>query len=232
MYCFSYAGGNAAHYQAWQAGLDPRIEVCAIQLPGRGARYREPPPASFAGIIESVAELVAAEYDRPFAFFGHSFGALLAFELARFCRRNSLPAPCHLFASGCPAPSRISPGRRIHTLPDAEFLDALKGYNGTPADVLQHRELMELMLPTIRADFALNSEYRYAAEDPLATPITVLAGNRDHDIGQASLLHWGSETIGGFDLQWFDGGHFFIDQQRPAVMDSIKGKLRFISDLR
>lgn len=226
LYCFSYAGGNASHYQAWQSGLDPRIEVCAVQLPGRGGRFRESLPSTWSGIIEPVAEAIRAEQEVPFALFGHSFGALLAFEVARYCVRNEFAYPAHLFASGCPAPSRFVPGRIIHTLPDAEFLSALKEYDGTPADVLGNSELMELMLPVLRRDFALNAEYRYVSERPLAVPISVLAGTTDPDIGKASLVHWGIETSAEFDLEWFPGGHFFIDQQRHAVLSSINAKLK------
>lgn len=225
LYCFSYAGGNAATYLPWQAELDAGIEVCAIQLPGRGARIAEAPYTSLAALVAALAPLVCARNTLPFAFFGHSLGGLLAFEVARYSQRHALPMPEHLFASGCDAPQYRSPPKRMHALPDAELIESLRGYNGTPPEVLAHRELMELLLPTIRADFSLAENYRYDPGAPLAIPITVLSGREDDHVDPGLVDQWQRETTAGCRIEWFDGDHFFINAQRGAVLACVGAEL-------
>jgi surfactin synthase thioesterase subunit len=225
LFCFSNAGGSAAPYLAWQAALPSTIEVCPVQLPGRGPRLAEPPIRSFPQLVEALASLVASESDLPFAFFGHSLGGLLAFELARHCRRHHLPMPEHLFASASNAPQCRRTGRRLHQLDDAALIDALKGYNGTPPAALADRELMELLLPAIRADFALVETYEYRQDLPLDIPITVLAGMGDKHVDSTRLCRWQEETSEDCNLRWFEGDHFFIHAQQRAVLDCVESEL-------
>jgi surfactin synthase thioesterase subunit len=225
IYCFSHAGGNGASFLEWQDQLDSRIEVCAIQLPGRGGRFRERPLTSMNMVVERVAEAIGGEPDIPFAFFGHSLGALIAFELARRLRRTALPSPRHLVVSGCDAPSRRLAGGAVHMLPDDHLVQLLSNFGGIPPDILRHKELLALMLPTIRADFTMVDDYRFTEGPPLAMPISVFAGRTDRAVNSTSLSDWAGETTGGVELEWFDGGHFFIDQDRGAVLASLNRKL-------
>lgn len=222
LYCFSYAGGSAHAYSAWQAALGPEIEVCAVQLPGRGARMAEAAHTSMQELVVSLAEVMTKQDRTPFAFFGHSMGALVALELARFCARHSLAMPQRLIASGASAPQHRKPSRNLHTLPDNELIDALRDYDGSPPEVLEHRELMELLLPMIRADFELVEKYVYRPGRPLDLPLTVLVGDADGHVTQESAPQWQKETSGPCQLHYFRGGHFFINSERAAVLSCLK----------
>lgn len=225
LYCFSYAGGSASSYLPWQAALDPAIEVCAVQLPGRGPRLAESPMRSLALLIDTLAQIIPHQDDLPFAFFGHSLGGLVAFELARHCQRHHLAMPEHLFVSASNAPQCRPPGRRLHELDDAGLIAALKDYNGTPPAALEDRELMELLLPSIRADFALVDEYQYHPGPPLDIPVTVLAGKHDKHVLSERLCQWQAETTEACSLHWFEGDHFFIHANQRAVLDCVQAEL-------
>ncbi|CDG83358.1 thioesterase II family protein [Janthinobacterium agaricidamnosum] len=225
LYCFCYAGGSAVSFMPWQALLDPAIEVCAIQLPGRGPRLAEAPYEALPPLIETLALMTGAAGELPFAFFGHSLGALIAFELARYHQRHDLPMPRHLFVSGCAAPQHRGVSRQLHALSDDGLIDALKEYNGTPPEILAHRELMQMVLPAIRADFRLVEQYQYRASLPLNIPVTALAGRRDERIGEEEVAGWGKETSLPLAVEWYQGDHFFIHPERDAVLRRISATL-------
>jgi medium-chain acyl-[acyl-carrier-protein] hydrolase len=172
-----------------------------------------------------LAPIVASENDLPFAFFGHSLGGLLAFELARHCLRRHLPMPEHLFVSVSNAPQYRRIGRRLHELDDDALIEALRNYNGTPPAALANRELMSLLLPAVRADFALVEDYAYRHDLPLDIPITVLAGTGDKHVVSGRLCHWQKETSEACNLRWFEGDHFFIHSNRRAVLDCVQAEL-------
>jgi medium-chain acyl-[acyl-carrier-protein] hydrolase len=221
LYCFPYVGGNAFHFLSWQTALGPTIEVRSVQLPGRGERLGEAPYESLPELVSTLGAIIAQQDQGPFAFFGHSLGGLIAFEVTRYCEQNDLPRPLHVFASGCAAPQRRSPNRRLHELDDDALIAALKEYDDAPSDVSQNAELRALLLPTIRCDFALAENYQYRPGVPLDIPITVLAGKQD-TISLDQLEGWQKETTGPFCIQWFDGGHFFIHSERNAVLEYLK----------
>lgn len=221
LYCFSYAGGNASAYTGWQDQLDPGIEICAVQLPGRGSRLGEAPIDNMQKLVKELAAVVAHQGKMPFAFFGHSLGGLVSFELARYCKLHYLPQPLHLIVSGCNAPQHRGPSRGLHKLPHDELVKELLDYNGTPREVLEHRELMEMLLPTIRADFSLAEEYRYSPGLQLEMPVTALAGLQDKDGAVEPMQGWDKESKGAFALHWFEGGHFFINSAREEVLACI-----------
>lgn len=225
LYCFPYSGGNAVSFIPWQRDIDARIEICAVQLPARGARFREPPCTSFRGLIETLAEVVGQQQVELFAFYGHSLGALLAFELTRHLRDHALPLPQHLIVSGCNAPPLREKSKRLHELPDEELIVRLRDYNGTPAEILENRELMGLLLPAIRADFALGADYHYQSAAPLPIPLSALSGRCDSHVTVADIQRWQGETAAAYQEHWFDGDHFFINTERRAVLDCITGLL-------
>lgn len=225
LFCFSYAGGNASSYDAWQAELDERIEVCAIQLPGRGSRYREAPCTSMSAILNPVADILLAESEVPYAFFGHSLGALLAFEMTRLCKRRYMPLPVHLFVSGCAAPQCRNPSQDLHKLPDDELIVSLNEYNGTPPEILAHSELMKLVLPTVRADFSLAETYQYKPGDQLNVPITVFSGRMDTHVTAEQAQGWQKETKAPINIRWCAGDHFFIKSERNLVLDCLNSEL-------
>lgn len=225
LFCFPYAGGNAFGFTQWRATVDPSIEICAVQPPGRCARLAEPPISTLPALLQSIAPVIAQENDMPFAFFGHSVGALIAFELARYLRLHGIPGPGHLFMSGCQAPQYRSPSRELNRLSDDAFIDELRDYNGTPVEVLESRELMSLMLPTIRADFAIAENYRYRHGPLLSVPISVFSGEQDENKEPGQVEGWGRETTGPCRIIWFQGGHFFIDTERDAVIEQLNAEL-------
>jgi len=225
LFCFCYAGGNALAYLPWQAEFGAQVEICAVQLPGRGARLNEAPFTSLPALVRVLAPIIAQRSEVPFAFFGHSLGALLAFEIARFCKLNYLPSPRHLFVSGCNAPQQRGAREGLHRLPDDVLIEKLRDYNGTPPEVLAHRELLELVLPTLRADFALVEDYVYRPGLQLTVPITVLAGRGDVHCPPEQVAAWRKETVDACQVHWFDGDHFFIHSARAAVIDCIAAEL-------
>ena len=218
LFCFAYAGGSAAVYAQWQAALGGEVEVCAIQLPGRGGRMGEPSLRALGAVVKAIAAAVAAESDLPFSFFGHSLGALLAFEVARYCAAHGLAQPRKLIVSGSEAPAVRSHGRGLHLLPDEELTARLRDYNGTPPAVLENRELMELLLPMLRADFELVHQYQYRAAPPLGMPLLALAGTRDPYGQEARVAPWLRESVVGGELHRFDGDHFFIHSHQDDVI--------------
>lgn len=225
LFCFAYAGGSAFNFLPWRAALDPSIDICAVQLPGRGARIADPPIASMPVLLKMMAPAITEHSQLPFAFFGHSVGALIAFELARYLQLHGVAGPKRLFMSGCQAPQYRSPTRKLHELPDAAFLDELRSYNGTPVEVLENRQLMELLLPTIRADFALAENYAYRSGPLLQAPISVFAGKDDDNKAPGQVDGWARETADDCRINWFEGGHFFVNTARDAVIKQLDAEL-------
>lgn len=225
LYCFAHAGGSAAAYLPWRGMLGPGVDVRPVQLPGRGGRFGEPAFTGMAALADAVASAIADDARQPFAFFGHSMGALLAFESARRLQAAGGPQPALLVVSGCAAPRRLAPARGLHRMNDADLTAALADYQGTPPELLAHREMMALLLPMIRADFAAVETYAWTPGAPLAMPIAAFAGRGDADTRTASIEHWADETTGAFETQWFEGGHFFVQSARDEVVRRLAGLL-------
>lgn len=225
LYCFAYAGGSATSFLTWQAALDPAVELCAIQLPGRGARFSEKPFDQLRPLVTTLADQIQRDSTLPCAFFGHSLGSLLAFEVARQLQLEGQRMPSHLFLSGCQAPRYRTPSKNLSRLDDASLIEALKQYNGTPREVLEHRELMALLLPTIRADFALVDDFKYQSGPLLDVPLTILAGKSDQYDLPLQVEGWREETGRECRVEWFEGDHFFIHSQQAAVLECVNADL-------
>jgi medium-chain acyl-[acyl-carrier-protein] hydrolase len=221
LFCFPYAGGGASGYRGWADALPAGIEVGAIQLPGREDRIRQEPFTDLNRLLDALVEALQPHLDRPFAFFGHSMGSLIAFELTRRLRRLGGPLPVHLFVSGRPAPQLPLPEQQLHTLPDADLRKALVELGGTSAQVLAHDELMSLLMPMIRADLTLCETYVYQPEEPLPCPLTIFGGLLDQRTQQQELEAWREQTRGRFHLQVFPGNHFFLNPFQREVCQQI-----------
>lgn len=211
LFCFPYSGAAASIYYPWAEMLPPSIEVCPVQLPGHGTRLREPLATRLTPQVEALAAGLAPACDRPFAFFGHSMGALLSFELARHLRRQGKPGPIHLFVSGHGAPHLPDRNPPLHQLPDDQFVAKLRELNGTPEEVLRHQELLQLLIPVLRADFAVCETYVYQPEPPLDCPISAYGGLGDGYVNREELAAWQEQTTGRFSLRMFPGDHFYLN---------------------
>jgi medium-chain acyl-[acyl-carrier-protein] hydrolase len=229
LFCFPYAGGAAASFQPWQALLGPQVELRVALLPGRGARLFEPLLHDMDELVGHLAGAMAEEFaaggDKPFALFGHSLGALIAFEVARALRTRGLPSPVSLWLSGEEGPQTRSLTGTLHDLPDAEMIDRLRDYNGTPDELLDDPEMMELLLPGIRADFALDECYTYRAEAPLDVPVHVLRGDQDPTVDAERSDGWARESSLPLTRHLYSGDHFFLDSHEPAITALLAGEL-------
>lgn len=226
LFCFPYAGTGASIFRTWPAGLPEDVEVCPIQFPGRGSRLMETPFTQLSPPIQALAQALVPLLDKPFAFFGHSLGALVGFELARQLRRQSGVQPVRLFVSADRAPQIPHRDRPIHALPEAEFLGELRRLNGIPREVLEEAELMQIMLPVLRADFAVYETYVYSSEPPLNCPISTFGGLQDHRVSRGDLEAWRDQTNGSFSLRMFPGDHFFLRTTQPLLLHALSQELR------
>lgn len=226
LYCFPYAGGGAGVFRSWSALVPASLEIAAIQPPGREDRLREPPFRRLLPLADAVSEALPSDSGRPFAFFGHSMGAAVAFEVARRLARSGGPAPVHLLVSGRNAPRQPDDREPIHALPRDEFYAELRKYQGTPEEVLDHAELMELLEPLLRADFELIETYTYEPDGSrLAIPLAALSGIADADAPPVKAEPWAEETAGPFRAHVLPGGHFFLNEQRAETLALLNREL-------
>jgi medium-chain acyl-[acyl-carrier-protein] hydrolase len=226
LFCFPYAGGGASIFSPWVRILPPEVEVVAVQPPGRESRLSEKPYSDLTQLVDAMHRELRPYFDKPFAFFGHSNGGMMAFELARTLRREGGPMPLHLFASGRPAPQLELDEPPIHHLPHDEFIEELRRFAGTPEEILQNAEIMELIMPLLRADFALGETYVYTPEPPLDLPISAYGGVQDEEVSEEQVAAWREQTSGEFRMKMFPGGHFFLNEDRALVLAELARELR------
>ena len=224
LFCFHYAGGGGSIFRPWTKWLSNDVELVAVQLPGRENRLDEPLLYSMERVMTPLANALPPLLDRPFAFFGHSTGAVICFELARVLRKRGLPEPRLLIASSQNAP-QIKPSVIRHRLPDMEFINVIRGCNGTPDAVLKNPALLELLLPRIRADGAVFETYDCEQQPPLDCQIVVFYGLEDNMVNDAGLTAWEVHTRHSFQRYGFPGGHFFLHGAEEAVVTRINHEL-------
>ena len=219
LFCFPYAGASA--YREWEPAFPSSVQLCRIQLPGREERLRDRPFTNFSEVTRALVRDLADWLDTPFMVFGHSMGALLAFEFARELRRVGGPRPEHLFLSGRQAPHLKSRIPQLHDLPEAEFKRQLGLLNGTPKKVLEDPELMGLLMPMLRADFSICETYSCTPEEPLSLPISAFGGEMDPHTRRDDLDAWRNYTLGNFNVRMFSGDHFYIQSMRSSLLSAI-----------
>ena len=226
LFCFPFAGGGATTYRKWAGSLGPDIEVCAIQLPGRESRLFDPALEDVDTMIAALLEHLPSYFDRPYAFYGHSMGALLAFELTRGIEKlDGLRSPERLFLAAHRAAHLPLQRPPMSTLSDADFIEKIRGYGGFVDEILNNSEMMELILPTIRADFRLCDHYKLKDQTLIQCPIHVFAGSQDTQTLLESTYAWSLRSQAPVDIQVFSGGHFFIQSHMHEVHDAIIKKL-------
>ncbi len=221
MFCFPYAGGGASAYRGWASSLPSDVEVCPVQLPGRESRLREPAFDRPVPLIQAVADALQPWLDMPFVFFGHSMGGMISFELSRELRRRGQKLPLHVFVSGRRAPQLPARDEPIHDLPEPEFIAQLRELNGTPEEVLQHAELMKLLIPVLRADFAVNETYEYTEEEPFDFGLSAFGGLGDEEVTREDLASWRDHVRGRFRLRMLPGDHFFLHGAKDLITEAV-----------
>lgn len=222
--CFPHAGGSASAFVKLAALLAPDVEVLAVQYPGRQDRRNEP----CAGTVEDLAASIAATSDAwstgTYAFFGHSMGAVVAYEVARRLSRDDRPGPVRMFASGRRAPSRLRP-ETVHQRDDAGLLAEMRLLGGTDERLLADPEILALALGPTRSDYRAIETYRNEPGFSLSCPVTVLAGTDDPHTTLDEASAWSEHTAADCEVRVFTGGHFFVDERRTEVADAIRTAL-------
>jgi medium-chain acyl-[acyl-carrier-protein] hydrolase len=224
LFCFPYAGASASIFRPWQGEIHPDIQVCGVQLPGRGGRFAEAPFSRLSQIVDALAENLRGALNLPFAFFGHCMGALIAFELARRLRREGRE-PLHLIVSALRPPQLRDPQYHLHVLPNATFVATLAALDGLPQELIQEPELLNLMLPVLRADFEACETYRYRYESPLHCPISCYTGRNDPRSTPEEMALWRDHTVATFSCRVFPGNHFFLESARKALLSALSVEL-------
>jgi surfactin synthase thioesterase subunit len=221
LFCFPPAGAGASAFRTWPALFSDTVEVRVLALPGRERRIAEPPAID----IPAVADAVRATADRPFACYGHSLGGRISFEVTRELRRRGARLPVRCFLGASRAPHLSDPLSAVALAPDAELLEAVRELGGMPAEVLDSPELVELLLPAIRYDFAWYHGYRLSEEPPLPVPLVALSGDGDTSTGPELAAGWARHTTAGFRAEVLPGGHFFFQSAAPEVTELIAADL-------
>ncbi len=213
--CFPWAGGAAAAFRSWAAGLPPSVDVCAVEYPGRAAREEEAPLESVAALARGCAAEVGALLDRPFVVLGYSLGALVAFEWLRALQAAGGPSPHHLVVCARRAPHLGASHPPLHLLPDAALAEAVsRRFGAIPELLLREPELLARFLAPLRADLRAVETYAWAPGPPLQAPLLALGGTRDDDVGAGDLQAWDRHTAGPFHAGQVEAGHFFLESPR------------------
>ena len=231
LFCFPYAGGNSNIFRTWSDNLPASVEICALELPGRGKRIMETPFSNLFALIDVLATILKPYLDKPLAFFGHSMGALISFELIRKIRREYNIEPDILFVSGHRAPQIPNPETPIYNLPEAEFIEKLRSIKGTPQAILENDELMKIIIPILRADFAICDTYFYTPDAPLNCPIIAFGGEGDNGIKRGKLRAWSNQTKGLFFKHILPGNHFFLHSEQKQLLELISEQLNSIENV-
>ena len=222
LFAFPHAGGSASLFGSWAGLLPPSVQLCAIELPGRGARMAEPCRVSTEPLVKDIVAALAPYLDLPFSFFGTSYGALLAYDVARHLCFSGGPRPVKLFVAARQAPD-LPERQPIHHLDEEDFIAALRSLGGIPSEILDQDEVRSVFLPALRADFTANETYSFVEGPPLPCPISVFGGRCDSTTSEEDLGAWRPHTRGAFRLRLLDGDHFFpfSDQGRPTLIAAL-----------
>lgn len=224
LFCFHHSGGTASCFKDWREFLPSEVELIAVQFPGRDARNSEPLITDMNAAVKQITDAFNKYqmiYELPFVFFGHSLGSLIAFEIANELRKRNLKAPQYLIVSGRTAPQTQPKEEVLHDLTDDLFVKGLTKYQGMPTEILQNKELLEVLLPRLRADFTLSETYQYKEKPPLECPILAIGGKDDSTVNYNELVTWKKQTLKKCTVNVFSGGHFFLSTSKKDVLSVI-----------
>lgn len=226
LFCFPHGGGGPQIYRDWGKGLPDDIEVFALNFPGRGSRRKEAPITAMDELAAAIIDALRNYLDKPFAFFGHSVGALICFEVARQMRNEGLSMPIRVCVSAHKAPHDSQEEAAMYRLPDDELLEAIRKLGLVPDDALENDELVEFILPPLKADFQVSETYQYVKDLPLPVPLTALGGREDHIVSAQDLQAWEAYTSDDFTISMYEGDHFYTETQQQALLDQLAALLR------
>lgn len=226
LFCFPFSGGTAAAFKPWQVHNSDLLEVVPVKLPGRETRYKEPAFFDLVDMASAFVDALAPYTDRRYALYGHSMGGLIIFEVVRQIRQRGLPMPEHLFPGAYRSPERPSTKRNIHHLDNEAFLEELRTYEGTPESFFDNPELIDFLLPMLKADFSIHETWVYKNQPPLDIPITGFYGKEDPISPATEMQPWQAHTSKSFELVQIPGSHFFLNDGRPLVLRKIINALK------
>jgi medium-chain acyl-[acyl-carrier-protein] hydrolase len=224
LFCVPYAGGGVQAFRGWSRGLPDWIDLELVALPGRGRRLREPPLRRIAGLAAGLVGAIEDHVRAPVALFGHSMGALVAFEAARSLEDRGLEVE-RLFVAACAAPHRLPAGPPLRDLPDDEFVEALARLRGIPDRLMEEPEVLRMALPALRADIEAAETYRADAGARVDCPVVAFGGEDDRAVARGDLEAWSAHTSGSFDMRLLAGGHFFLQTSRSALVRAVAEEL-------
>lgn len=230
LFCFPYAGSSAVvTYKFLVDSLPEEIEVCPVEFPGRGSRMAENLISDIDKAVQLIGAAIPGFLDKPYLFLGHSMGALVAFELSHYLKTNLNSQPLKLYLSAHRAPSIEKDGKMMHILKENEFLDELIKMNGLADEILEHRELLDLMLPVIKNDYKLCETYRFKSKNKLDIPFQIFGGSNDKDVSLEHLKAWNELTSAYIKIEIIEGDHFFLTKNKENFLQKFKNYLN--SDL-
>ncbi len=228
LFCFPYAGGSSAIYNKWRQYLDERIELQAVELSGRGRRIYDPLYDSIDEAVDDIFTRISSELDQiPYAFFGHSMGGIIAYELAQKIKAQKQTEPKHVFFAGRGAPHVHDEDEEEHYfhLPEEEFKKKIIELGGTPKEFFQYPELLDVLLPMLRSDFKIAETYKSSSEvHPFNYDISVLIGKKE-EVSAAQMHGWREHTKGVCSLHYFEGEHFFINDEAERIVKIVNNTL-------
>lgn len=218
LFCFPYAGGSSTDpvFRQWAHAMPDDVEVAVLEMPGRSRRMAEPFERSLLGLVGRLVPVMAHYADRPFAFFGHSLGAIVAYELARALEIAGKPVPRLLVVSAKQAP-HLPYRHRLYDLPRDEFISALRKLNGTRDEILQNEELLEIVISVLRNDLEMAFKYRFLGPPLRTVPIIACAGRDDPHVELESIDAW-REHAEQFEFSVYPGGHFYIQNESSEAI--------------
>lgn len=225
LFCFPFAGGGAGAFASLRRCLSPELAVVPIELAGRGRLIRSAPLEDLGEVVRAAADALEPHVDRPYALFGSSMGADVAFEVARELRRRRVRGPERLVVAAAAAPQLPDRSPPVHLLSDGDLVEKLREYEGAPEEVLGNAEMMRLLLPAVRADLKAHRSYVYLPEPPLGCPIAAIGGTKDRLVGVDELRAWERQTAASFRLELLPEGHFLLDASAPAVARFVESQV-------
>ena len=224
IFAFPYSGAGSSIFHSWAKKMESSgIQLVGVQLPGRENRFGENLIDDLPSLLENILQEIRNLTDKPYAFFGHSMGGLIAYELSRKIHAENLHLPKHLYVSAFRSPELENTNRPMAILNDDDFLSEIVNYGGMPNEVLENKEFLEIFLPILRADFLLTEYYSYKEGSILTIPISVFSGSEDNIVHPEQMNNWKSKTNKEFNHYKYCGKHFFINDHVDSIIEKLKG---------